>query len=253
MSNEPLVTVAMVTYNFRNYICKAIESVLCQSYTNFELIIYDDCSTDNTWELIQQYKDPRIRLYRNEINCGEYITRNKAIELAQGEYFIFIDGDDIIYPHGLEFMVTMLSTFPDSGMAIAKYYNARILYPVELTSNQVYSIEYLNEGVINVSFASTFFRTSALRSVGGLSNKYRTGDTFVRLKMCMHFNCLLISHSVTWHRETPGQASVTTGKRLGIAESVKIKTHFLNHQYCPLTEAFKYANCRFLNSSQPIT
>src|SRR5438046_2702713 len=111
----PLVTVAMVTHNSEKYVAEAIESVLAQDFRNFELLICDDCSTDRTWELIKRYSDRRIRAIRNETNLGEYPNRNKALYLARGRYFMFIDGDDYIYPHGLGFMVKMIDRFPKAA------------------------------------------------------------------------------------------------------------------------------------------
>src|SRR5438105_4541179 len=103
LNEWPLVTVITVTYNSAAYVRDAIESVLAQTYDNIEYIIGDDYSTDNTWQIIREYKDERIRAYRNEKNLGEYPNRNKAISLATGKYLIFIDGDDILYPHGIAY------------------------------------------------------------------------------------------------------------------------------------------------------
>src|SRR5258706_6333730 len=100
----PLVTVAMVTYNSARYLTEAIESVLAQEFEDFELLICDDCSRDDTWQIASRYDDPRIRAVRNEFNMGEYQNRNQALRLARGKYVMFLDGDDFLYPHGLGFM-----------------------------------------------------------------------------------------------------------------------------------------------------
>src|SRR5688500_10757789 len=99
MNEHPLVSVLMVSYNSSEFIREAIDSVLLQRYKHFELIICDDNSKDDSWNIISSYEDPRIRKFRNENNLGEYENRNSAIRRAQGEYLIFIDADDIIYPH----------------------------------------------------------------------------------------------------------------------------------------------------------
>ena len=92
----PLVTVITVTYNSSLYIRDAIESVLTQPYPNFEYIIADDCSTDNTWDIINEYKDSRIKKYRNETNLKEYPNRNKAVTMASGDYVVFVDGEKTV-------------------------------------------------------------------------------------------------------------------------------------------------------------
>src|ERR1039458_6787046 len=98
---NPKVTVAMVTFNSAKYVAQAIESILAQDFSSFELLICDDCSTDQTWAIIQGYVDTRIRAIRNDKNIGEYANRNQALFRAEGKYLIFIDGDDYLYPHCL--------------------------------------------------------------------------------------------------------------------------------------------------------
>ena len=112
----PLVTIITVTYNSSKYVRDAIEGVLAQTYTNIEYIIGDDCSTDDTWSIIREYKDPRIKAYRNETNLGEYPNRNKAILMSTGEYLLFIDGDDYIYPHGLSYYVDLITKYPQAAI-----------------------------------------------------------------------------------------------------------------------------------------
>jgi glycosyltransferase involved in cell wall biosynthesis len=205
---KPLVSVVTVTYNSALYIRDAIESVLAQTYTNIQYIIGDDCSKDDTWKIIQEYKDPRIVAYRNEINLREYPNRNKAIDLATGKYLIFIDGDDIIFPHGVEFFANMMDAFPQAAMAIQKNYYNNLLYPAlfepeDSLRNYFYSSAHL----LASSFASNFFKTEVLKK-WKLSTKYVTGDEEIRLKIASAYPILFVAGWVTWPRETPGQASV---------------------------------------------
>lgn len=91
---KPLVSVILPTYNRSEYLGRAIEGVLSQSYNNFELIIIDDGSTDRTSEIISKYQDSRIKIIKNEENIGFVKSLNKAINYAQGEYIARIDDDD---------------------------------------------------------------------------------------------------------------------------------------------------------------
>lgn len=97
MNQQPLVSVIISTYNGSSYIKKAIDSVLSQTYKNIELIITDDCSNDNTFEIISGYqkKDQRIVIFRNEVNSGSYKSLNKAIVRSKGKYIANLDDDDI--------------------------------------------------------------------------------------------------------------------------------------------------------------
>lgn len=106
----PLVSVVMANYNNARFLPEAIESVLAQTYRNFEFFIVDDGSTDNSSEVIKTYleKDSRIHYIQNERNLGQSETRNKAIRLAQGEYVAIVDSDDICLPNRLEVQINFL-------------------------------------------------------------------------------------------------------------------------------------------------
>jgi glycosyltransferase involved in cell wall biosynthesis len=236
MSNPPLVSVITVTYNSSNYIKDAIDSILASSYANFELIIGDDASSDNTWSIIQEYNDDRILAYRNSQNLREYPNRNKAISLAKGKYLIFIDGDDMIYPHGLEFMVKMLHAFPDCGMALMRWFQNDLFFPIVITPQQFYIGEYFGHGFLGTGFSNVLFRTNILKEQGGLSNSYRSGDNFIRYAIAARYNSLVINDGLTWWRETPGQASGAFSSSLqGTIESFKLKFEFLQNSNCPMS------------------
>lgn len=104
MQDYGLVSVITPSYNCARFIGATIESVRAQTYPNWELIIVDDCSTDHSREVIEQYtgKDSRIRLFVLERNSGAAMARTKAMQLAQGRYMAFLDSDDLWLPDKLE-------------------------------------------------------------------------------------------------------------------------------------------------------
>lgn len=102
MENNGLVSIVMPSYNSEKYIKDSIESVLNQTYSNWELLIVDDCSTDKTVEIIKSFKDERIRLFQNPTNSGAAISRNWALREAKGKWIAFLDSDDIWLPNKLE-------------------------------------------------------------------------------------------------------------------------------------------------------
>lgn len=96
--NQPRFTVAISAYNIENYIQRAINSVLNQEFENYEIIIVDDCSKDNTMQKIKEYDDSKISVYQTKKNTKTAGgTRNVAINYAKGEYIIFLDGDDVLF------------------------------------------------------------------------------------------------------------------------------------------------------------
>ena len=90
------ITVAMPVYNGEGYVHLAIQSVLDQTYSDFELLIVDNCSTDGTLEVIKAFSDPRIRLHVNSSNLGMVGNWNRSVELATGEYIKFLSHDDLL-------------------------------------------------------------------------------------------------------------------------------------------------------------
>jgi glycosyltransferase involved in cell wall biosynthesis len=92
---EPLVSVLMPAYNSEKYIAQAIQSILDQTHSNFELCIINDGSTDNTLAVIDQFNDPRIIKINHSKNQGLVETRNALIDMAKGKYIAYLDNDDI--------------------------------------------------------------------------------------------------------------------------------------------------------------
>lgn len=108
--NNNLVSVIMPNYNCAKYITEAIESVISQTYECWELIIVDDCSQDNSVDLINNYvkKDKRIRLIQNKKNSGAAVSRNVGIESAKGRWIALLDSDDLWMPEKLEKQISFM-------------------------------------------------------------------------------------------------------------------------------------------------
>jgi glycosyltransferase involved in cell wall biosynthesis len=116
MNTSPQVTVFIPVYNREKYVSDAIDSILAQSFTDFELLLIDDGSTDGSVEIMKSYTDPRVRLVCNESNLGIPKTRNIGIRLARGEYIAMLDSDDYVYPNRLARQVAFLDRHQDYAM-----------------------------------------------------------------------------------------------------------------------------------------
>lgn len=94
---NPLVSIALCTYNGERFLSKQLDSLLAQSYNNIEVLAVDDCSTDNTWDILLEYadKDERVKPHKNEYNLGHTLNFEKAVGLCKGEYIALSDQDDI--------------------------------------------------------------------------------------------------------------------------------------------------------------
>ena len=104
------ISIVIPTYNVEKYIAECLDSVLKQTYKNIEIICVDDFSTDNTFSILQEYKDkyPSITLIRNEKNIGATFSRNRGLLLAKGEYVQFLDADDLLFTPKIAHQVSLI-------------------------------------------------------------------------------------------------------------------------------------------------
>ena len=105
---KDLVSIIVPSYNCAKYLPDTIGSVLAQTYENWELLIVDDCSTDNTEEVVKSFGDDRIRYLKNEQNSGAALSRNYALREAKGRWIAFLDSDDMWMPEKLEHQIAFM-------------------------------------------------------------------------------------------------------------------------------------------------
>jgi len=119
MLDDPKISVLMPAYNAEKYIGEAIESILNQTFKDFEFIIIDDCSTDKTWEIIQDYakSNDRIKSYQNEVNLKLALTLNKGIDYCNSKYIARMDADDYSYPDRLGKQFNFMENNPEIGVS----------------------------------------------------------------------------------------------------------------------------------------
>jgi glycosyltransferase involved in cell wall biosynthesis len=121
---DKLVSIVMTVYNAQEFLAEAIQSILDQTYTNYEFIIVDDCSTDKSLQIAQefQHKDTRIQIHEHEQNMGISIARNTGLKLAHGKYIAWMDADDVSMPDRIEKELTFLENNPNVGV-VSSYVN----------------------------------------------------------------------------------------------------------------------------------
>jgi hypothetical protein len=113
---EPLVSVVIVAYNSRDYIARAIDSVIPQTFTDFEIVVQDDCSSDDTASVVNSFKDSRIRLFRNSENLGIIANSNLGINNSRGKFLVRLDADDFLLNRHLELCVRELNLNPNVSL-----------------------------------------------------------------------------------------------------------------------------------------
>ena len=118
MFKSKLVSICIPAYNSGKYIGKTIESALMQTYDRLDVVVVDDCSTDNTVEVVSSFSDERVRLICNEQNLGMTANWNKCINEAKGEFIKLIPADDCIYPECVAKSVAILNDNPEISLVI---------------------------------------------------------------------------------------------------------------------------------------
>ena len=209
MESTPLVSVLITAYNREKYINEAIESVLASTYTNFEIIIVDDCSKDKTFEIAKKYelKDNRIKLYQNKSNLGQFPNRNKAAEYANGKYIKYLDSDDTIYPHGLEVFVNMMERFPDAGFGTEHFTQfVSTPFPIIHTPREAYISHFSGTGLLLRGPSATIINTNIFKENGGfLQSASVNGDTEFNMRIAAKYPILSLPPALVWWRQHPNQ------------------------------------------------
>ena len=197
-----LVSVLMTAYNREKYIAEAVESVLASTYKNFELIIVDDCSADNTVAIAKSYesRDERVKVYINEKNLGDYPNRNKAASFANGKFIKYLDSDDIIYPYGLEVMVTSMEKFPQAGYGLSASGYEEEPMPVLKMPEEAYREHFESKNHFDRAPGSAIIRKDAFDAVGGFSGKRMIGDFELWLKMSCRYPLVVFQRDLVWDR-----------------------------------------------------
>lgn len=228
--SPPLVTVVIPTRNRRLFLMEAVESVRRQTYPNWELIVVDDCSEDDTWSWLTQTRDPRIQAVRLDRHSERGAARNVGLKRARGEYTLFLDDDDRLLPHALGCLVRILDQNPAGVFAAG----GRILFD-SLGNRRRWlpsRIRFLRRRVWRdvmvgwVSIPGTMlFRTRVLQAVGGWTEQLVVGeDQELLLRVGLQGACAIVPSVVLENRAHAGQwrpgvtAAIEEQLRLGYVE-----------------------------------
>lgn len=174
---NPKVSVIMSVYNGEKYIREAIESILKQTFNDFEFIIIDDGSSDNTLGIIKSYQDTRIKIIKNDANLGVSLSKNRGFDIASGEYIAIMDADDISYPARFEKEVLFLDNNKNIGL-VGTYYviidgDDRL---IERVTPPIDSI-VLKEGMLEknqLGHGTIMFRRECLTRVGQYREEFKS-------------------------------------------------------------------------------
>lgn len=240
----PLVSVLMTVYNREKYVGAAIESVLSQTYQNWELIITDDQSKDKSVSIIKSYadKDSRIHLHINEHNLGDYPNRNKAASFAKGKYLKYLDADDLMYPWALQCMVSMMEDNPSAKWGLCSLPPDRgRMYPYVLHPKEAYEANYRHRvPLFSRAPLSAIIDRGTFEKVGGFSGKQHLGDFELWHILGRYYPVLLMPQGMVWYRVHDDQQSNDNriDPYVPFKYLINVLEH-LNHPDCPLSSSSK--------------
>ncbi|RZJ76213.1 MAG: glycosyltransferase family 2 protein [Flavobacterium sp.] len=150
----PRFTVVIPLYNKENYIAATLNSVLTQTFTDFEILVVNDSSTDNSSAVVSQFADDRLRVIEHSVNRGLSASRNTGIKEATAKYIAFLDADDLWKTTFLESINTLIDKFPQAGLFATGYEE---VYPMDVSIKHSFDVQ---EGII-----PNFFKSSLNQSI----------------------------------------------------------------------------------------
>lgn len=207
-----LVSIVMPSYNTAQFIGETIKSVLGQTYDNWELIIVDDCSTDNTEEIVNSFNDKRINFIKNEKNSGAAISRNKALKVAKGRWVAFLDSDDVWNSKKLEKQIKFMED-NNYGFSYTNYHkideksnNLAVIVtgPKVVTKSKMLRYNWM--GCLTVMYDR--------EKVGliQINNIRKRNDYALWLKAIKKVNCYLLDEDLAGYRIRTG--SISRGSKI---------------------------------------
>lgn len=201
--NNPIFSVIMASYNAEKYIACAIESVLKQSISRWELIIADDCSTDSSYEIALEYSlvDSRISVYRLEYNSGAASARNYAASKSKGSWLAILDADDIYLPEKLEAQLSVISTFDGDDLVLVgcgAYFFSNTDRMARVCIYSEGSVQLKNELKRSGRFpphSSILYKSDVFQKIGGFNSCFKRAedyDLFLRFVEHGEFACVSV-------------------------------------------------------------
>ncbi len=216
------VSVVIPAYNASAYLADAISSILEQTFQDYEIIIIDDCSSDNTWDVIQNFakKNLCIKAYQNEKNLGIAGNRNKGVSLAKGKYLVWQDADDISLPMRIERQYQFMESHPEVGIVggyIELFKDQTVLgvrkYPAKDIDLRRCIFRYSP-----IAQPAAMVRMAALTQAGEYNLKYPPAeDIDMTFRIGEHYKLANLQEIVVRYRESNTSATFTRLKKMELS------------------------------------
>lgn len=213
IDKNPTVTVLMPVYNGSQFLRQAIQSVLNQTYNDFEFLIIDDASTDDSLKIIKVFDDIRIKLIENYHNLGQTSSLNKGLKLAKGKYIARLDQDDICLARRLEKQVEFLNNNQEVAVVGSHYMsideNGHYLHELKWPVGSLSNLLYILTGHNPVGHPCVMYRKKVIKEVGYYREEYSKSEDADLWFRIYHngYRCDNIPQILTYYREHSKQGS----------------------------------------------
>ncbi len=256
------VSVCMPVYNGASLIAQSIRSVLSQTYTNFNLIVCDNCSTDNTADVVRSFDDPRITYHCNEKNLGLVGNANRSLELADGQYVNILHHDDIMLPENLEKKVRILDENPSVGFVHSDVgFIDQDGAPLELTkfdADRDYIVKgsrFFEEYILKMPIGASVFigavmaRRDCYRELGGFNPEFvNVNDSEMWMRMMLHHDVACIGERLVKYRLHSLMTSTAINDEEGL-NLPGLKEHYIGSKMILDQHKDRIPDCRTLKKS----
>jgi len=238
MTAGPLISILMPAYNCESYIRQALDSILAQTYSHWELLVADDASRDRTRKILDSYaaQDERIRTYHQDDNRGYLKTWNRLLFLAQGDYITFQDADDWSAPNRLETLLKALETHPEVGAVGSNYQKVASDGTVQYTSQletKPEAIHALMPDRFDFVGSGLMIRRIVRDKIGGydeIFDRIGSEDLYWGYRISEVFGIMNVPEVLYYYRTNPRSVAVTLTERPGKWISLDLARYFIEQR-----------------------
>ncbi len=244
-NSEKLVSIVVTSYNHAEFLQQRMESLFAQTYSNIEIIVVDDCSTDASREYLNQYKThPKVRLYLLEKNNGYIYASNFGVSQAKGEYIVFAECDDFSEPDQIATLYQAITTNNNIGVAWScsnmTDETGNIIgtdFPIRSAAFQNYCrtnvqvpgwmiLKFMMHSCVVPNMSAAMFKKSLFTGIGGLSDKYRlSADLEFWVRMAEVGDFYYLKRPLNYFRTHPDTVRTHLGRSVQLIEMVDVIFH----------------------------
>lgn len=222
MTSSPAVSVLVTVHNREAFLGACLDSILDSTFSDFEVVVVDDCSSDDSAAIARDFavRDGRVRVLQNDKNLGDYPNRMRAAEASVGHYIKYVDSDDLIYRHSLAIMVEAMESNPSAALGLSHSLpEDDEPYPWQLAPRDAWRKHFLGDGCFGCGPSGAIVRRESFFDAGGFGSWGVLSDTDLWYRMSARWPVVLLPPGLVWWRRHEMQEFTRDGAREKYLES----------------------------------